>query len=47
MVNTNQKFPGDFQLGANVAGFKKVADAMLAQGYVIWWHFKQDLFLIS
>jgi len=26
---------GDFQLGANVAGFQKVADAMLAQGYVI------------
>lgn len=24
--------PGDFQLGANAAGFKKVADAMLAQG---------------
>jgi len=29
------KHEGDFQLGANVAGFKKVADAMLAQGYVI------------
>ena len=25
--------PGDFVIGANVAGFKKVADAMLAQGY--------------
>lgn len=24
--------PGDYQLGANAAGFKKVADAMLAQG---------------
>jgi len=27
--------PRDFQLGANAAGFKKVADAMLAQGCVI------------
>jgi len=27
--------PGDLQLGANAAGFKKVADAMLAQGYMI------------
>ena len=27
--------PGDFQLGANVAGFKKVAHAMLAQGMVL------------
>lgn len=26
---------GDLQLGANAAGFKKVADAMLAQGYMI------------
>ena len=26
---------GDFQLGANAAGFKKVADAMLAQGQVL------------
>jgi len=26
---------GDFQLGANAAGFKKVADAMLAQGMVL------------
>jgi len=26
--------PGDFQLGANAAGFKKVADAMIAQGMV-------------
>jgi glutamate dehydrogenase/leucine dehydrogenase len=26
--------PGDFQLGANAAGFKKVADAMIAQGVV-------------
>lgn len=26
---------GDFQLGANAAGFKKVADAMIAQGMVI------------
>ena len=24
--------PGDYQLGANAAGFKKVADAMFAQG---------------
>merc|ERR1711881_742463 len=24
--------PGDFQLGANAAGFRKVADAMIAQG---------------
>lgn len=27
--------PGDLQLGANAAGFKKVADAMLDQGYII------------
>lgn len=26
--------PGDFQLGANAAGFKKVADSMIAQGMV-------------
>ena len=26
--------PGDMMLGANVAGFLKVADAMLAQGIV-------------
>eukprot|EP01083_Nonionella_stella_P140045 428602_1 len=26
---------GDFQLGANAAGFKKVADAMIAQGMVL------------
>lgn len=26
--------PGDYQLGANAAGFKKVADAMIAQGMV-------------
>ncbi|XP_039259098.2 NADP-specific glutamate dehydrogenase-like isoform X2 [Styela clava] len=26
--------PGDYQLGANAAGFKKVADAMIAQGQV-------------
>lgn len=26
---------GDFQLGANAAGFKKVADAMLAQGMAL------------
>jgi len=25
----------DFQLGANAAGFKKVADAMLAQGMAL------------
>ena len=26
--------PGDYVAGANIAGFKKVADAMLAQGIV-------------
>ena len=26
--------PGDYQLGANAAGFIKVADAMIAQGQV-------------
>merc|ERR1712176_1731316 len=26
--------PGNYQLGANAAGFKKVADAMFAQGMV-------------
>jgi len=26
--------PGDYQLGANAAGFKKVADAMFEQGMV-------------
>ena len=25
-------FDGDLQIGANIAGFEKVADAMLAQG---------------
>ena len=28
------KKPGDYVLGANVAGFKKVADAMIAQGVI-------------
>jgi len=28
-------YPGDLQLGANAAGFKKVADAMLAQGQML------------
>ena len=27
-------FSGDYQLGANAAGFKKVADAMIEQGQV-------------
>lgn len=27
---------GDYQLGANAAGFMKVADAMIAQGQVMW-----------
>jgi len=27
-------FAGDYQLGANAAGFKKVADAMIEQGQV-------------
>jgi glutamate dehydrogenase (NADP+) len=26
--------PGDYVAGANIAGFKKVADAMIAQGLV-------------
>ncbi len=26
--------PGDLVIGANIAGFKKVVDAMLAQGVV-------------
>ena len=26
--------PGDYVMGANIAGFQKVADAMLAQGLV-------------
>ena len=25
---------GDYVIGANIAGFKKVADAMLAQGVI-------------
>jgi glutamate dehydrogenase (NADP+) len=25
--------PGNYVLGANIAGFLKVADAMIAQGY--------------
>lgn len=31
-IELNQ--PDNFQLGANAAGFKKVADAMIAQGIV-------------
>ena len=26
--------PGNYVIGANIAGFKKVADAMMAQGLV-------------
>jgi glutamate dehydrogenase (NADP+) len=31
---TQYGFEGNYVVGANIAGFKKVADAMLAQGLV-------------
>jgi glutamate dehydrogenase (NADP+) len=33
-TSTEYGRPGDYVLGANIAGFVKVADAMLAQGLV-------------
>jgi glutamate dehydrogenase (NADP+) len=36
MHNTAEEFgqPGNYVLGANIAGFRKVADAMIEQGGV-------------
>lgn len=34
LFNRARVFSGDYQLGANAAGFKKVADAMIDQGQV-------------
>jgi len=36
MHNTAEEFgqPGNYVLGANIAGFRKVADAMIEQGNV-------------